>query len=203
MFHEDYIYEETTIITDVNGLEFKTTGKVEKDKGWKALFPTRDQKKGEETAMLPEVVQNEKVNAAVSIKEGKTNPPKPYTEGQLINMMKTCGKFIEDDEDVEVLKEVEGLGTEATRSNIIERIKEQKYIEVKKNIVSVTDKGKVLCEAIEGTLLASPSMTAKWETFLKKIGIQSQQESQYLGSCPACKKGYIADRKTFLWLHRI
>jgi len=231
MFHDDYIYEETTVITNVKDLQFKTTGKTEKSKGWRELFPAKQNK--ESDTVLPSVAKDEEVTANIGIKEGKTEPPKPYTEGQLINMMKTCGKLIDDEEDTEILKEVEGLGTEATRSNIIERIKEQQYIEVKKNIVYVTEKGKVLCKSIEGTLLSSPSMTAKWETFLKKIGegqasqeqfikqtiafinkqmkevpeklnsesisesIQSQQQSQYLGTCPSCKKGYVADKKRF------
>lgn len=78
-----------------------------------------------------------------------------------INMMKTCGKMLENEEDTEILKEVEGLGTEATRSGIIETIKKNGYITVTKNIVNVTKKGEILCEAIEGNLLASPLMTAK------------------------------------------
>ena len=87
----------------------------------------------------------------------------------LIPMMKICGKTVENEEEIEILKEIEGLGTEATRSRIIEIIKKQQYIEVKKNIVNITDKGKILCQSIEGNLLSSPSMTAKWETYLKKI----------------------------------
>src|SRR5699024_3309205 len=133
MFHEDYIYEETTIMTHVNDFLIKTNRKVEKDKGWKNLFPKKEEKK-EEKEVLPTVEQNEKVKSDIGIKEGKTKPPKPYTEGQLINMMKTCGSKVENDEDVEILKEVEGLGTEATRSNIIENIKQREYIEVKKKI---------------------------------------------------------------------
>lgn len=170
MFHDDYVYEETTILTDVNGLEFKSVGKTEVNKGWKELFPTLEKEKKEEPSFLPDVALGESVTGQINIKEGMTKPPKPYTEGQLINMMKTCGKLVDDEADVEILKEVEGLGTEATRSGIIETIKKQKYIEVKKNIVSVTDKGQILCEAIEGTLLSSPSMTAKWEAYLQKIG---------------------------------
>lgn len=178
MFHSDYIYEETTIITEVNTLEFKTTGKTEKYKGWKELFPIKEEKTKEPS--LPSLKEREEVIAHVGIKEGKTSPPKPYTEGQLINMMKTAGKYIEDDDDVEILKEIEGIGTEATRSGIIERIKEQKYIEVKKNVVYVTQKGKILCEAIEGTLLSSPSMTAKWEVYLKKIGEGKGTQTHFL-----------------------
>lgn len=170
MFHEDYVYEETTIMTDVKGLAFKSTGRTEVKRGWKELFPKPAKSNQDKDALLPEVKNGEEVGARVHIKESMTQPPKPYTEGQLINMMKTCGKLIDNEEDVEILKEVEGLGTEATRSGIIETIKAQKYIEVKKNVVYVTEKGITLCEAIEGTLLSSPAMTAKWESYLKKIG---------------------------------
>ncbi|WP_342558983.1 DNA topoisomerase [Metasolibacillus sp. FSL K6-0083] len=100
----------------------------------------------------------------------RTSPPKPYTEGALINLMKTAGKMVEDEADSEVLKEVEGIGTEATRASIIETIKKNGYIDIQKNIVHITEKGELLCDAIEGTLLASPAMTAKWESQLKKVG---------------------------------
>lgn len=237
MFHADYVYEETKIITDVNGLEFETTGNTEKSKGWQELFAdiekNDDDSKNEATQSLPVLKNEEKVLSVVKMKDGVTTPPKPYTEGQLIGMMKTCGKSVENEEDMEILKEVEGLGTEATRSGIIETIKKNGYIEVKKNIVSVTDKGIILCEAIEGNLLSSPSMTAKWESYLKKIGegkgsqetfieginkfivstideapkkikshkiqtaVIEQQKAQFIGVCPVCKKGKMADRKTF------
>ena len=168
MFHRDYRYAETKVETDVKALRFFTTGKTELDKGWKELFASAKEAKQEPS--LPELRERETVKSKIDIKEGMTTPPKPYTEGQLIAVMKTCGKFVEDVEDTEILKEVEGLGTEATRSGIIETIKRHEYIQVKKNIVSITDKGRILCQAIEGNLLSSPSMTAKWETYLKKIG---------------------------------
>ena len=174
MFHSDYVYEETKVITDVNGLEFETTGNTEKSLGWKELFKNtpkeEDKEKNEATQALPTLQKDERVLSIVRLKEGVTTPPKPYTEGQLIGMMKTCGKSVEDEEDMEMLKAIEGLGTEATRSGIIETIKKHEYIEVKKNIVSVTKKGEILCQSIEGNLLSSPSMTAKWETYLNKIG---------------------------------
>lgn len=174
MFHSDYVYEETKVITGVNGLEFETTGNTEKSLGWKELFKNTPKEENEEkkeaTQALPKLEKDERVLSIVKLKEGVTTPPKPYTEGQLIGMMKTCGKSVEDEEDMEILKAVEGLGTEATRSGIIETIKKHEYIEVKKNIVSVTKKGEILCQSIEGNLLSSPSMTAKWETYLHKIG---------------------------------
>lgn len=168
MFHRDYRYAETKVTTDVKGLDFFTKVKTDLEQGWKELFPPAKEAKAEPS--LPELREQEPVKAKVDIKEGMTTPPKPYTEGQLIAMMKTCGKLVEDAEDTEILKEIEGLGTEATRSGIIETIKRHEYIQVKKNIVSITDKGRILCQSIEGNLLSSPSMTAKWETYLKKIG---------------------------------
>lgn len=182
MFHTDYLYTETKVTTDVNGLPFFTTGKTERDKGWKALFSRSEKDSEKDDPALPPLHQNESVQSNIGIKEGKTMPPKPYTEGQLIAMMKTAGKLVEDKEETDILKEIEGLGTEATRSGIIETIKRHDYIQVKKNIVSITDKGRVLCQAIEGNLLASPSMTAKWETYLRKIGKGEGTPEHFLGN---------------------
>lgn len=171
MFHRPYQYEQTKIITDVNGIDFESVGKVELDKGWKALFSDDvEADKGKVDNNLPNVTEGTKVNSNIFIKEGKTTPPKPLTEGQLITLMKTAGKHLEDPKDVELLKEIEGIGTEATRSNLIESIKDHEYIIVNKNIVSITDKTRILCQAIEGTLLASAEMTAKWESYLRTIG---------------------------------
>ncbi|WP_320938977.1 DNA topoisomerase III [Lysinibacillus capsici] len=169
MFHQDYEYDEKTIITNVKNVEFKTVGKTELVKGWKELFSNEIEVQAREES-LPVVFQDELVQSKIAILEGTTTPPKPYTEGQLITMMKTCGKSVEDEEEIEVLKSIEGIGTEATRSGIIETIKKHGFIEVRKNIVSITPKGELLCQAIEGTLLSSPSMTAKWEIYLHKIG---------------------------------
>lgn len=175
MFHRPYVYRETTIVTEVNNLSFYTKGTVPMDLGWKQLFP---QKEKEE--WLPQVEAGTPVEAHVHIEEGITKPPKLYTEGQLIQMMKTCGKLMEDEEDAALLKEIEGLGTEATRSGIIETLKKQEYIAVTKNEVSITEKGRILCQSVEGTLLASPAMTAKWESFLQRIGRGEASEAQFL-----------------------
>lgn len=181
MFHDDFIYEETEVITEVKGIIFKTKGNKILLYGWKELFNDENDK-DDKTPILPPVQEGMKVQSQLMIKEGKTTPPKPYTEGQLINLMKYCGKFVQDisEEELAVLKEVEGLGTEATRSGIIETLKKQKYIEVKKNIVHVTLKGEILCKAVEGTLLAKPDMTAIWESYLKKIGQRKGTKDNFI-----------------------
>ena len=182
MFHRDYRYEETKIVTKVNEVVFESVGRVETDKGWKELFSFKASKKDEEQKTLPIVTKGEAVQAVLAEKEGQTKPPKPFTEGDLINMMKTAGKMVEDDQESEILKEVEGIGTEATRASIIETIKKNGYIEVTKNTTTVTNKGIVLCESIEGTLLSSPAMTAKWEKYLKKIGNGEGSPDAFLAS---------------------
>ncbi len=198
MFHTDYLYTETKVTTDVNGLHFFTTGKTERDKGWKALFVKTEKKSSTDEPSLPPLNEHEAVQSKIGIKEGKTMPPKPYTEGQLIAMMKTCGKLVDDKEETEILKEVEGLGTEATRSGIIETIKRHNYINVTKNIVAITDKGRVLCQAIEGNLLSSPSMTAKWETYLRKIGNGEGTQEHFLGNIAKFINSLLVDVPTQL-----
>lgn len=196
MFHNDYIYEETKIVTAVHDIEFETVGKIELNKGWKSLFmqsSNNENNKIEADKVLPSVSKNEKVLSVLQSKEGRTTAPKPYTEGDLVKVMKNAGKTVDDESDKEILYEVEGLGTEATRSSIIETIKKNGYITVTKNIVSVTNKGKILCEAIEDTLLSSPVMTAKWESKLKKIGEGQGSQDEFLQNIKNFIAGIIED----------
>src|SRR5699024_3088237 len=78
------------------------------------------------------------------------------------------------------LKENEGIGTEAIRAGILDTLKKQQYIELNKNKVSVTGKGQILCQAVEGTVLASPEMTAKWENYLHKIGQNGGSQEHFI-----------------------
>lgn len=177
MFHGKYEYSKTVIEIDMNGLVFNTTGKTELSKGWKELYPSEKEEKKDES--LPVVQEKDPVSLKVDIKEGKTTKPKRFTEGDLIPMMKNCGSKLEGDEQ-DVLKESEGIGTEATRAGIIETLKKQNYIEVKKNLVYITNKGEIICEVVDGSLLSSPSLTAKWETFLKQIGKGEKKQETFL-----------------------
>ncbi|WP_430510695.1 DNA topoisomerase 3 [Gottfriedia solisilvae] len=199
MFHAPYEYEETVIQTSINGMLFETKGKVEKKKGWKELYQndaqSEDEKK-EDVSLLPPVSKGMKVQAELTTKSEMTKPPQYYTEGQLITLMKTCGKFSEDDESKSILKEIEGLGTEATRSGIIDTLKRQKYIEVKKNLVYVTNKGVIICELVDGTMLSKPELTAKWESYLKRIGKKEGDKNTFINSTIQFTKKIVEDAKT-------
>ncbi|MEO2663486.1 DNA topoisomerase, partial [Enterococcus faecium] len=162
MFAADYIYEETTVTTGVQQLKLKSTGKIPLQQGWQEILRIKSKKKEAQT--LPPIVENEEAEVELKSMEKETQPPKPYTEGTLITAMKTAGKTLDNDEAQEILKEVEGIGTEATRANIIENLKQKHYIEVNKNEIIVTPKGITLCKAVANEpLLTSAEMTARWE----------------------------------------
>ncbi|MGM9902456.1 DNA topoisomerase III [Enterococcus sp. 10A9_DIV0425] len=180
MFAENYRYEETVILTGVNELRLKSIGKRPINQGWQAIL-TAKSKKTTEGQLLPEVFENEPVVVDLRSLEKETQPPKPYNEGTLITAMKTAGKTLDNEEAQEILKEVEGIGTEATRASIIENLKQRHYIEINKNDIRVTAKGITLCKAVSGeSLLTSAEMTARWEAYLKKIGNREGKPEVFL-----------------------
>ncbi|MBU5341858.1 DNA topoisomerase III [Caldifermentibacillus hisashii] len=177
--YEKSVYEYTTVKTLVDGrATFLSKGKVQLAEGWRKVIPANE-KDGEPELPLLEKGETGIVKK-VNVKESKTQPPKRYTEGQLITLMKTAGKHIEDKELEKVLDEAEGLGTEATRAGIITMLKSRKYIEIKKNLVYATAKAKILIHAIGKELLASPEMTAKWEQRLKEIAEGKANAKQFI-----------------------
>lgn len=177
--YDNAIFDYTTVHTLVDErASFISKGKEQIQEGWRKVIYDKSEKAGDEEQDLPPLEEKEKGNVEeANVKEGKTQPPKRYTEGQLITLMKTCGKHLEDKELVKVLNSTEGLGTEATRAGIIGVLKDRKYIEIKKNQVFATDKGKLLIEAVGASILASPEMTAKWEKRLHEIG-EGKAEAQ-------------------------
>ncbi|PLR82726.1 DNA topoisomerase III [Bacillus sp. V33-4] len=173
------VTEYTTVKTVVDGrAEFISKGKVQLEEGWRKVLP---QKEKEEEPLLPSLHAGEKGTVfKADVKESKTQPPKRYTEGQLITLMKTAGKHIEDKELEKVLMKTEGLGTEATRAGIITMLKDRNYIEITKNLVYATAKAKILIGAIGEQVLASPEMTAKWEQRLKEISEGKASPKQFM-----------------------
>lgn len=186
MFFPEYQYKETVIDLAVNKLNFKSKGQVPTKEGWRVLFKnekedSEENKTSPDQETLPAVKIGEKLEISIFDREKETQPPKYYTEGTLITAMKTAGKTLENDEEQELLKEIEGIGTEATRANIIETLKAKEYVTIEKNKMKVTEKGKILSQAVENQkLLTSAEMTAKWESYLKKIGAGEGNQKTFL-----------------------
>lgn len=189
------IFDYTTVKTLVDGrAEFITKGKVKLQDGWRKVLFQEDSK--DDDVILPPL---EKAEAGIVeksfTKEGKTQPPKRYTEGQLITLMKTAGKHIDNDELEKVLAKTEGLGTEATRAGIITMLKDRNYIKVEKNQVFATEKGILLIDVIGDRILASPEMTAKWEQRLHEIGKGQAAPASFMMQTKKLSQKIVDDAK--------
>lgn len=136
-----YMYNELTVETRVNSYLFKTTLKSAVQAGFKA-FDSQNEKEDETIKELPKIKLNDVVTLTdQNIISGKTTPPKYFTEGTLIQAMRNIAKYIDNAAEKKLLKETDGLGTEATRAEIIERLKAHNFIEVSK---SGKTKGKII-----------------------------------------------------------
>ncbi len=150
---------------DIKNNIFSAKKKIITNPGWS------DEKSQDD---LPNVKINDILNTAGSRMESKqTTPPVRFTDGTLIAAMANIHKYAEDDKDIEILKEIKGIGTSATRANIIETLIKRGYIErQKKNLISV-DLGRKLISDLKGgeniKLLTSAHLTADMEEELKLI----------------------------------
>ena len=130
---------------------------------------------------LPQLTVGEELKEKkVDVLSKQTEPPKRYTEGALIMAMKVAGKQLDDEELIHIMKEVEGLGTEATRANIIDGLKKRGYVQLQKKELVPTDKGRLLIDVLGDSILASPAMTAKWEKRLHEIGQASASAAEFI-----------------------
>ncbi|MFD0051924.1 DNA topoisomerase III [Actinomycetes bacterium NPDC127524] len=191
--YDQAIFDYTTVKTMVDKrAEFISKGKQQIQEGWRKVIFALD--KEDDDILLPLLSEGEEGTVSkIKVKEGKTQPPKRYTEGQLITLMKTAGKHLDNEELEKVLMKTEGLGTEATRAGIITMLKDRKYIDVKKNQVFATDKGKVLITAIGDKILASPEMTAKWEQRLHEIGEGKASPTVFMEAVKKLSSKIISD----------
>jgi DNA topoisomerase-3 len=191
MFAPKYQFDETVILTSMPDVLFRTTGKVPVVQGWKSVWGNAAEEEdpkddNSSDVTLPKVANGDDVVPTLVPAQKKTTPPKRYSEGTLLIAMKTAGKTTDDEESQTILKDVEGIGTEATRANVIEKLKAKDksgnaFVKVEKNLLYVEPKGKTICKAIATTpLLSSAEMTAQWEKFLKQIGKGESQQAEFL-----------------------
>jgi len=170
----DFVYDQTKLSVEVQGVLFEAQGKVTVEHGWKISTHEKD------TETLPPIKDGSMVKLeAVQVDEKKTTPPKRYTEGNLITDMATIAKFIQEAHLKSRLKETSGIGTEATRASIIEVLKARKYIEVKgKQLVSTKD-GRALIQALPDEV-SNPGNTAVWEDSLEQIAQNTLQADDFV-----------------------
>ena len=219
------IRDETEALVKLGNHTFRAKGVVIKDPGWTVLEPqdksndSKSDKDSEEAQPLPPMQVKQKVaKRKAELKEGKTTPPKPYDDASLLTAMKNAGKEL-DDEDLAAYMKQSGLGTAATRAQVIERLLHSGYIERSKKSLLPTEKGKALIKIIHPSL-KDIGLTASWEQqladmtdgkvslaafetdiadFLRRLLPDVTKQGAAMGAipepglgpCPKCKEGVV------------
>ncbi|PIL11727.1 hypothetical protein P775_28735, partial [Puniceibacterium antarcticum] len=184
----DFRYCQTTATLDVGGFPFKATGRQHIDLGWRAAFPEWQpaDEKSDDAQVLPQMRNGETArlrNPAIEDKE--TRPPPRYDEGTLIDAMQQAWRFVDDGVLRERLKEAKGIGTPATRAEIIDGLKRQGFLIVQgKNIVP-TETGLNLFGVLQQAdpALVDPGVTAQLECLLDDVVVGKQETRS---SCYGC-----------------
>lgn len=166
LFYPDKVTESLKVETSCAGHKFKTSAIRVIDHGWTVIDPMASKGKEED---LPNINKDEEGQCIdLNVLSKKTSPPPYFEEGTLIDAMKQVAKFIKDPAIKKKLKETSGIGTPATRGDIIERLKTQKFIEIKKSKVRATEQGEAVIDLIPEKI-SDPGMTALWEDGFIKI----------------------------------
>ena len=175
----DFRYRQTTATLDAKGFPFKATGRQPIDPGWRAAFPEWQpaDEKGDDAQMLPPMRNGEAAVLRDPVVESKeTKPPPRYSEGTLIEAMQNAWRFVDDEALRDRLKEAKGIGTPATRAEIIGGLKKQEFLTAQgKNIVP-TDTGLRLFGALKAAdpTLVDPGQTAQLECLLDDVLVGKQ-----------------------------
>lgn len=169
-FYPDCKFSTTTVMGDVDGVQFKATGKVITDPGWRKLYDKEPEDRPDEDgeAILPEFRVGESGPQTPSLLKKTTQPPKYYTEGTLLRAMESAGKTVDDEELRDAMKE-NGIGRPSTRASIIETLFKRRYIQRQRKSIVPTQAGIDLIDSINEELLKSAKLTGLWENKLRRI----------------------------------
>ncbi|HEY2074277.1 MAG TPA: DNA topoisomerase 3 [Gaiellaceae bacterium] len=175
VFHPPARYARTTVVTEVESESFRTRGKITLEAGWRSVYglePDAEKQSEDEDSEggeLPTLQEGQTVRCLGAEREDKmTKAPPRYTEATLLSAMETAGKLIDDDELREAMKE-SGLGTPATRAEIIETLIRREYIERVGRDLQPTPKGLQVITMLEEHKITSPELTGSWEKKLSDI----------------------------------
>ncbi|PYG87832.1 DNA topoisomerase-3 [Ruminiclostridium sufflavum DSM 19573] len=179
-------YEQTTVRLNVNGESFHARGRIVKSWGWKTVYEgfgklEEDNDEEEDEQSLPDIQKGHKakINSPKAI-NGKTKPPARYTEATLLSAMEHPGRFVDNKALKETLESTSGLGTPATRADIIEKLFNTFYIERRGKEIYPTSKGIQLIGLVPKDL-KSPELTAKWEQQLAMISKGTVNPNIFVG----------------------
>lgn len=178
VFLGPFRYDQVTVDLAVGSETFKARGRTVTDDGWKKVYDFDE----EDTSTLPSFTKGQEVKVrAVTMTEGKTNPPARFNEGTLLAAMENPTQFMQGESKalIQTIGETGGLGTVATRADVIERLFKTFVIEKKGNDIYTTSKGRQLLKLVPEDL-KSPALTAEWEQKLTKIANGQMKKSVFM-----------------------
>jgi DNA topoisomerase III len=187
VFHPPARYARTTIVTEVENERFRTRGKVTLEAGWRGVYgleavngAQKQDEDAEGEGELPALEQGQAVRCVEAESEAKeTKPPPRYTEASLLSGMETAGKLVDDEELREAMKE-RGLGTPATRAEIIETLIRREYVERAGKDLQPTPKGLGVITMLEEHPITSAELTGDWEKRLSDIEHGNGDRSEFM-----------------------
>ena len=196
VFLPDCKFSTTTVLGEVDGIEFKVTGKEILDPGWRVVREDvrskkeddgehqssgedDEKKQDDEERTLPTFVKGESGEHAPTLTEKMTTPPPYYNEASLLRAMETAGKFVEDETLRAAMKE-NGIGRPSSRASIIETLFKRHYIRRERKRLVATPTGIELIDLIREDLLKSCELTGIWEKKLRDIEHQKYDAQQFI-----------------------
>ena len=189
VLYPPYEYEQTSLLVSMGGEQLRAQGNVVKNQGWKAAYGEGNgddwEDEGEESVKLitlPEVKEGDVLPPiTLSLTEGKTKPPAPFNEATLLSAMEHPAAYMESDDKAmaKTLGETGGLGTVATRADIIEKLFSSFLLEKRGKDIFLTSKAKQLLELVPEDL-KKPELTADWEMKLSGIAKGSLKRGVFM-----------------------
>ncbi len=170
-FYPAYVYNHTQITLSIASGIFKSMAKTELQLGWKVIYKANGstQPNKNSSLTLPKLKRGDVLNCQQGeLIEKITQAPKAYTDATLLAAMTGIARLVSDKKIKKILKETDGLGTEATRANIIELLFKRNFLQRTGKIIQATPTGRALIKALPD-IATKPDMTAQWEAELNSI----------------------------------
>lgn len=193
-------YEQTTVKVDVEGEKFIAKGKIVKSNGWKEVYENvfKDEEDEEiDEQILPSIDKNDPIKVTKVVgTTGKTKPPARFNEGTLLSAMENPAKYMEtkDKRLIKTLGETGGIGTVATRADIIDKLFNSFLIEKRGKEIIITSKGKQLLDLVPEDL-KSPELTAQWEQKLDLISKGKLNKNAFINEMKEYSKEIVKEIK--------
>ncbi|TFJ94247.1 DNA topoisomerase III [Lentibacillus salicampi] len=188
-------YEQVTIEAQIGGEHFTAKGKNIKKQGWKEIYNDNDAK---DEAKLPDVQEGAQLSGIkIKLTDGETKPPERFTEGALLQAMENPVRYMRQDEKhlAKTISKTGGIGTVATRADIIEKLFNSQLMELRGKHIFTTSKGRQLLGLVPEDL-RSPALTAEWENKLGQIAEGKLNKKHFINDIKGYTKEIVHQIKT-------